>query len=314
METTRVRSTAYQKTEYLNRLSWTFRTNLRLVWEVIRDPRSRRAEVIFTGAPPFMLFFIRLVKLIRRTRLVYRITDFYPECLMAERAPAPLWLRALERVTIALRRRVARIEILGEDQRGRLLAQGIPADRLLLKPDPSPVAIPPGTPPLDPPAELRGRALILYSGNFGVAHDHATFAEAYRRHHREGSGRVGLWLNATGSGADALEAFLRREALPFHRSRPGPLEALPRLLVTPAAHLITLKDAFVGYVLPSKVHGCILSGRDILFVGSARSDVHRLSAAGLASEAYFRVDVGDVAGACRALEALADRATRRALS
>jgi hypothetical protein len=36
---------------------------------------------------------------------------------------------------------------------------------------------------------------------------------------------------------------------------------LGRLLVTPHAHLITLKDSFVGYVLPSKVHACIASGR-----------------------------------------------------
>jgi hypothetical protein len=32
-----------------------------------------------------------------------------------------------------------------------------------------------------------------------------------------------------------------------------PLADLPRLLLTPHAHLITLKDRFVGYVLPSKV-------------------------------------------------------------
>src|SRR5712691_9681415 len=116
LETTRLRSAVYRKSRYLDRLSWTVRTNLRLVWEVIRDRRSRRAEVIFTGAPPFMLFFALLVKVIRRAHLTYRITDFYPEVLIAELGHR-WWLRLLERLTWLLRRRVDRFEILGEDQR-----------------------------------------------------------------------------------------------------------------------------------------------------------------------------------------------------
>ncbi len=38
---------------------------------------------------------------------------------------------------------------------------------------------------------------------------------------------------------------------------PVPLEQLPPLLIAADVHLITLRDAFVGYVLPSKVHACI---------------------------------------------------------
>jgi hypothetical protein len=102
---------------------------------------------------------------------------------------------------------------------------------------------------------------------------------------------------------------LRREGLPFHRSLPVPLELLPRLLVTPHAHLITLRDEFVGYVLPSKVYGCIQSGRGVLYVGSPRSDVHLLAARDLPPERYRRVDVGDTAGVTRSLEEIADKFT-----
>jgi colanic acid biosynthesis glycosyl transferase WcaI len=58
--------------------------------------------------------------------------------------------------------------------------------------------------------------------------------------------------------------------------------------------LITLRDPFVGYVLPSKVHACIESGKRILFVGSQNSDVHLLASRALPSNSYHRVDVGDV--------------------
>ena len=153
--------------------------------------------------------------------------------------------------------------------------------------------------------DLMGADGMLYSGNFGVAHDHETFLAGYRQHHCEGSGRVALWLNATGSRADRVVDALRQENLPFHRSRPVPLELLPRLLVTPAAHLVTLRDEFVGYVLPSKIYGCLQSGRSLLYVGSPRSDVHLLASQKLPPGRYWRVDVGDTAGVAQALEEIA---------
>ena len=80
-----------------------------------------------------------------------------------------------------------------------------------------------------------------------------------------------------------------------------PLEQLPPLLIAADVHLITLRDAFVGYVLPSKVHACIESGKKIIFVGSERSDVHLLASGALAPSNYRRVDVGDVDGLVKVL-------------
>src|SRR5262249_39073363 len=159
----------------------------------------------------------------------------------------------LYRWTVALRRRVHRFEALGEDQRRRLAELGIAGERIVLKRDPSPVDGLELAEPLPVPGELRAYTVLLYSGNFRVAHDPHTYVSGSRRHPRHVSGRVGLWLNATGAKADLVERALRDAGLPVHRSRPVPLEQLPRLLVTPDAHLITLRDAFVGYVLPSKV-------------------------------------------------------------
>jgi hypothetical protein len=304
----RVRARTYDRSDFRTRALWTMRTDLALLWRLRRELR-RADEILFTGSPPFLIHLLVPFNLLLRKRLTYRITDFHPECLMAEMEKVPAVLKLFHRWTVALRRRVDRFEVLGEDQRLRLLEIGIRPERIVLKRDPSPVEIPPGTPPLEPPAELRGRAILLYSGNFGVAHDHETFIEGYRQHHREGSGRVALWLNATGAKADRVEQILRGEGLPVYRSRPLPLELLPRLLVTPDAHLITLRDAFVGYVLPSKVHGCVRSGRTVLFIGSPRSDVHLLCSQGLPPERYRRVDSGDAEGVAHALEEIAMAAT-----
>ncbi len=304
----RLAAAVYERSNWRARAWWTAKTNLRLIGRLRRE-LARADEILFTGSPPFLVHLLVPLRALlggaRRRRLTYRITDFHPECLMAELGRVPAPLGAFHRLTVALRRRVDGFEVLGEDGRRRLLALGLPAERILLKRDPSPVAVPPGTAPLPPPAELAGHRLLLYSGNFGVAHDDRTFIEGYRLHHERGSGRMALWLNATGAKADAVEAALRAAGLPVHRSRPLPLAALPRLLVTADAHLITLRDEFVGYVLPSKVYGCIESGRPVLYVGSAGSDVHLLCAERLAAGRYRRVDIGDAAGVAAALDELA---------
>lgn len=302
----RVLAPHYEKSRLLKRAWWTLKVNLKLIWRA-HDAMRIADEVLFTGSPPFFLHFIAPLNLLLRQPLVYRITDFHPECLMAEFERVPLGLKLLHRYTLFWRRRIPRFEALGEDQVARMEECGIERSRITLRRDPSPVTITTDTRPLPLPEALAGKLVLLYSGNFGVAHDHLTVVEAYRRHHREGSGRVHLWLNAVGAKADLIEQLLKAEGLPVHRSRPVPIEQLPQLLVTPHAHLIALRDAFVGYVLPSKVYGCVASGKPVLFVGSRKSDVDLWCRQGLPADEYFQADSGDVEGAYRALEVLGQR-------
>src|SRR5947207_14093660 len=107
-----------------------------------------------------------------------------------------------------------------------------------------------------------------------------------------------------GEKADRVERELRSRELPLHRSHLVSIEDLPRLLLAADVHLITLRDPFVGYVLPSKIHACIESGKRILFVGSQSSDVHLLASRALPPGRYYRVDVGNVDGLVSALHAI----------
>jgi glycosyltransferase involved in cell wall biosynthesis len=241
-------------------------------------------------------------KWLRRARLTYRITDFYPEVLIAELGRRS-WLSAVERVTWFVRRRVDEFEVLGEDQRSLLIAGGIAPERIRLKRDVSPVTIRAGTRPAARPAPLSNRKILLYSGNYSTAHDVDTVVHGFIRH-RLGGGGFGLWLNATGGKADIVEQSLRDAGIPIARSAPGPLDELPGLLLAADAHLISLRLQFSGIVLPSKVYGCIASRKPILFVGPVTSDVHLLCRqADL--PAYERVEPGDVTGFADALDRLA---------
>ena len=287
----------------LRRALWTAATNLRLVWHALPYLRATR-EVAFTGSPPFLVhLLVPLAKLLGiRTR--YRITDFFPECLMVTYARVPVWLNALYGLTKFWRRRVDRFEVLGEDQKARLQEIGIPQARIAVVPNDSPVVFTDDTQPAARPPALRGVPLVLYSGNYGVAHDVETFMAGWRRYNETHAAPLGLWLNATGAGADAIDAIAAGLSFPYARTPPVALDALAGVLLAADIHLITLRDAFVGYVLPSKVYACVDSGRPILFVGSARSDIHRICARSVPGERYRRVEVGDVAGVTDAIEAL----------
>ena len=139
--------------------------------------------VLFTGSPPLLLHFIAPLNVVLRRRLVYRIMDFHPECLIAERGRSGVLLGALLRLTYFWRRRIDAFEVLGQDQAQRLREIGIADTRIEIKPNPSPVAFPPGLAPLPLPEDVQGGSgVILYSGNWGVAHDESTFIEAYARY------------------------------------------------------------------------------------------------------------------------------------
>jgi hypothetical protein len=304
LEVLRIHRRTYKKQKFLARLIWTVVSNILLLSAAFRAMR-RSDAILFTGSPPLMVHFIAPLNLLLRKRLIYRITDFHPECLIAERGSAGLILRLLLRLTQFWRRRVDSFEVLGIDQARRLEDCGIAAGRMRLKPDPSPVTFMQGLMPLPLADELRGGAgVILYSGNWGVAHDENTFIEAYTQYSHQSRDGLKFWLNATGAKVDRIERELRSRGVSVYRSSLVPLDDLPRLLLAADVHLITLRNPFVGYVLPSKIHACIESGKRVLFVGSEDSDIHLLASQALPSDRYCRVDVGDVAGLVHALNTM----------
>jgi hypothetical protein len=297
----RIHRPAYDKSSLFARATWTIAANCKLLLAARRYMRTAD-HIIFTGSPPYFLHFIVPFNfLFVRRPLTYRITDFHPECWMAEFTTVPIWLRAIYRLTLFWRRFVANFEVLGNDQARRLREIGIGESRLTLLRDDSPVKFN-DVQPMIKPAELGARKVLLYSGNFGVAHDHETFLHAFALVNTRWPGQLILWLNAVGKKADVVEARCKELQLPVLRSQPVSLVDLPALLSIVDGHLITLRDQFVGFVLPSKVYACIDSGRPILFIGSQESDVHELCMARDSKFGYAQAAVGDVQACVLAIE------------
>lgn len=305
----RLQRKPYDRSKLAVRAFWTIGANIALVRSAWTELRSAD-EVHFTGSPPYLLHFIMPVAKMLGVRTRYRIADFHPECLMAALGREPLSLRAVLWASRFWRRRVDTIEVLGEDQRRRIIECGVAASRVTLVRDASPIEFPAAGVSATPPPALRGRKIILYSGNWGVAHDHQTFVDAFDLFSQQYPQAAGVWLNATGAKADAVQDELQRRGLCFARTAPVALSELAGVLLAADLHLITLLDAFVGYVLPSKVYACAASGKPILFIGSDRSDVDLICLERAPPGFYERAEVGDVHAAVRGMERLLLRAER----
>jgi hypothetical protein len=274
----RIAATTTDKGSLAKRAQWAVSASRRLLDAMSRSAKLHRScEIKVTGSPPFLSYQALLWREFNRGHAVtYRITDFYPETAFA--AGKAVALRPLSPLIHALRRRADRIEALSECQKKRLAESGVDLGRVTVVRDASPAVFTPNTSPAKRPFG-KDDTVLLYSGNLGVAHDWQTFAEAYRRHVQTGPNRVRLWLNATGTGVAPLLSFCERHQLPIHHSPPAPLDALAGILLAADAHLILLGDPFWGYVFPSKVYGCLASGKPCLYVGPQESDVHALLSA-----------------------------------
>ncbi len=264
-----------QKGNLLLRAIWAIQTNARLARCTIKALRKGdNAEIKVTGSPPFLSYvLIALNAAFLRRSITYRMTDFYPETVIA--AGKGRFLKPTAPLFHWLRRRAHKLEVLSECQAQRLLDDGLPRTRIEIVRDGSPVdfskpfQIPPRPFPDD-------KVTLLYSGNLGEAHDIETFAEAYRRHVQEGANRVRLWLNATGTKKARLAEFCRQHDLPIHVTPPVPLDELAGVLSAASMHLVSLGQPFWGYVIPSKIYACLESRRPILYIGPRESDVHSL--------------------------------------
>jgi hypothetical protein len=294
--TRRIKSRPPVKKSNLSRLSWAIKANLSLISRSLFI-LARTEEVIITGSPPFLLFFVVPLKKVLRFRLRYRLTDFYPEVIFAEAKKFGLMAKSLIYLTNMFRRSADIIEVLGEDQADRLGRYGFIRGDLVLRRDDSPVLfdeqlIAECTVESNQP---QGRS-ILYSGNWGVAHDTETFLEACSQA-SSCNVELDICIQSSSPIAQQVHKALCDDGVRSEIKGNLPLSELGRSLLLPDLHLITLKTGFWGYVMPSKVYACIESGRAILYIGPKKSDVYLLcSTYRTVGEDFFHFDCGDTKG------------------
>jgi glycosyltransferase involved in cell wall biosynthesis len=272
---------------------------LSAAWRLSRLARS--GDVVIAKTDPPMLSVMAGPLCRRRgAKLVNWLQDIFPEAAQAlgvggRAACAPFslmrWLRS--RSLQAAHMNV----VLGRRMAERVSGLGVRHDRIRVLPnwaDGASIApIAPAANPLRREWGLGDSFVVSYSGNLGRAHEVDTLLEAMTileaRQPAPGSDapeRSGaqsppvLWL-FIGSGAllEVLKAEVARRRLASVRFKPyQPQARLAESLSAADVHLVTLRPALEGLIVPSKFYGVAAAGRPTLFVGDEDGEIARLIA------------------------------------
>ncbi len=312
IEVHRVGASIFGKAGYAARIADFALFYLLALVKVLTIPRPD--VVICYTTPPFIALAGLLARALRGSRAVYWVMDLYPDLPVAcgVMKPAALPTRLFERLNRELLRKSDVAVVLGRCMRERVLAKGVPDERVRLIPvwadlrgvEPVPHSANPFRALIAPANEL----VVMYSGNFGIGHDASTILGAMERL----KGEAGIRFVFVGGGKRRaeVEAFIRDHAIPnaaWHDYQAR--ENLGASLSAADIHLISLREGVEGIMVPSKLFGIMAVARPSIFVGNAASEIARVLAE---HDAGITLREGDPEGLARAILALRDDPPRRA--
>jgi colanic acid biosynthesis glycosyl transferase WcaI len=225
--------------------------------------------------PPIEGIAGALVARVSGRPFVYNIRDMYPDMAVGGAIVRPgsftaRW-EAMHRWAL---RQAARVIVLGEDMRDRIVAKGVDPARVVISRDG--VAIPETVPsPENSVArEIRSdfRFVLVHAGNLGFYGAWETLISAVRRLENEGVGLVFIGEGAMKPQIEAMAAGCRAiRFLPFR-----PASEVPLVHSSGDMHVVTVKRGLEGVVVPSKLYPTLAAGRPVLGVAPEETDVVRI--------------------------------------
>ncbi|MGC9044623.1 MAG: glycosyltransferase family 4 protein, partial [Myxococcota bacterium] len=124
---------------------------------------------------------------------------------------------------------------------------------------------------------LNRKFVILYSGNLGVGHEFETILKTAYKLNIENRKDILFLFIGEGSKKRVVENFIKENQLTnIILKTYVPKEDLRDSLAVADIHLITQTNEVVGVNMPSKLYGCMASGRPIIYIGPKGSDVAKI--------------------------------------
>ena len=236
---------------------------------------------------------------------VYNIRDLYPDMAVGgDIVSASKWVARWEALHRRALKQAARVIVLGDDMRDRILAKGVAPERVVVVRDGTATTLAPAQMPerSDPIVqEIRHGFpfVVLHAGNLGFYGAWDTLLAAAKILSNENTGFVFI---GDGANRAALESSARD--LPNVKFAPfRPVEQVAHVMMAGDLHIVTVKRGLEGVVVPSKLYSTLAAGRPILVVAPPDSDAARIvveSGCGVAADPD---DPGAVAVAIKELRA-----------
>jgi len=146
------------------------------------------------------------------------------------------------------------------------------------------------------------KRVVMYSGNLSPVHPVDTLLSAARELRRDP--RLLFVFIGGGLERKTIERYVAEHALDNVRLLPyQPLSRLNESLSAADVHLVSMGQAMVGIVHPSKIYSAMAVGRPIFALGPRRSHIAELVHQ---HELGWHIEHDDVAGAIRTLQEIAE--------
>jgi colanic acid biosynthesis glycosyl transferase WcaI len=175
-------------------------------------------------------------------------------------------------------RKAARVIVLGDDMRDRIIGKGIAPERVAIVRDGA--TFPASLPSADDPVvrEIRcGFAFVaLHAGNLGFYGAWDTLLKAAEILRNENSGLVFIGDGANRARLESAAAQANASNVKFLPFRP--FEQVQHVMIAGDIHVVTIRRGLEGVVVPSKLYGILAAGRPVLVVADQKSDAARIVA------------------------------------
>jgi colanic acid biosynthesis glycosyl transferase WcaI len=315
----RVGSTAFPRHQMPRRVS-NYLSYLALA--VPRALALRPDIILAMTDPPIAGIAGALIARLAGRPFVYNIRDLYPDMAVGgDIVRAGKWVARWESLHRRALKQAARVIVLGDDMRDRILAKGVAAERVVVVRDGTTPTTAPATPTTmaaTTPATSSAAAsmpdrgdpvvreirhgfpfVVLHAGNLGFYGAWDTLLAAAKILSNENAGFVFI---GDGANRAALESAARD--LPNVKFAPfRPVAQIAHVMMAGDVHIVTVKRGLEGVVVPSKLYSILAAGRPIVVVAPAECDAARIvveSGCGVAADPD---DPAAVAAAIRELRA-----------
>ena len=206
---------------------------------------------------------------------VYNIRDLYPDMAIGGDIVQPnRWVDRWEKMHRRALHQAARVIVLGDDMRERIISKGVSPDRVVVVRDGA--SFPPSPPERNDLVVQKIRCdfsfVALHAGNLGFYGAWDSLLKAADILRNENTGLVFV-----GDGANRAEIETSAKSSPNVRFLPFfPIEQVPHVMMAGDVHIVTVRRGLEGVVVPSKLYSILAAGRPVLAIAAAESDAARI--------------------------------------
>lgn len=281
---------------------------------------ARKGDIVVAKTdPPLIGVVAYAVARFRGALLINWLQDLYPEIAVALgvkgiRGPLEAVFKCLRNASL----RGARLNVaVDEEMAKRIIWQGVPENKVLVIPNWADGAVVRPMPReenhLRKEWGMNGKFIVGYTGNFGRVYDFDTVLDAAAR--LKGYADIVFLFVGEGPQKSSVQTKCRRLGLEGAIFKPmQPQARLGEVVGVPDVHLISLRAAANGCVMPSKLYAAMAAGRPVVFCGQPSGSADQIITEGDFGFSVTTGDGGAVADRILKLKEFADLRARMGIN